>query len=113
MNIIVALAAALGLLLVDLCGIGTTAHALHVERWTAGRLSISDFMDSVSAAATTTGDDVIYAAKGVKGNKKQKAVNPWPMSGKVNDPLVELIMLGIGLVVLFVLWVVAYQNGAL
>ncbi len=37
MNIIATLAVALELPLADLCGIGTTVHASHVLRWTAGR----------------------------------------------------------------------------
>ncbi len=114
MNVFLAIAVTFGLPLAHESDYGTTWHASRVVRWVAGRLSVSDLIDSFRGAATAAGNDVLYAGKGSRGKRKDNAINPWPMSRKQHDDaLTELIMLGIGLVALLVLWIVAYQTGSL
>lgn len=111
MNIVAAIALAVGLpLVVDQCGSGTTVDPLHAVRWAAGQLSVCGIIDSVSAASTTAGDHVMCAGKGAKG-KKQKAINPWPTMSEKDDAAVELVMLGIGLVVVLILGCIAFEKG--
>ena len=55
-------------------------------------------------------EEAVFCRKG-SGQKKEKAVNPWPMSGKVDDPAAELFMLCIGLVLVLFLAIYAHNKG--